>query len=86
MQITLFTVHDSKASAFIQPFNAPNVAVGLRSFSVGCNDPTTGFYHNPGDYTLFELGTFDLTTAKFDLHDTPVNHGLAIQYITQGEE
>ncbi len=80
MNQTMFTVHDSKAMAFITPFFAPNIEVGIRSFEVACNDPATGFYHHPGDYTLFALGEYDQTTAKLSLLETPENLGMAIQY------
>ncbi len=49
-------------------------------FETACNDTSTQFNLHAGDYTLFELGTFDQATAKFDLQSPPINHGLAIQH------
>jgi len=83
MKLSLFSIHDSKAEAFIQPFFAINPAVAIRQFTTAVNDPTTQFSQTPGDYTLFELGTFEQDNAKFDLHKTPINHGLAIAFKTQ---
>ncbi len=80
MNLTIFTVHDSKAEAYITPFFASNKAVGLRMFEQAANDESAQFHTHAGDYTLFELGTFDQDRGTFDLHLTPINHGLAINY------
>lgn len=80
MKLHLFSIHDSKAEAFIQPYFAPTIAVGVRSFQTACNDDTCQFQQNPGDYTLFELGTFDQDTCKFNILNSPKSHGLALQY------
>ena len=81
MRLVLFTVHDSKTEAFIQPYYALTVAAGLRMFETAANDDNQNFHRHAGDYTLFELGTFDQDSAKFDLHHTPINHGLALQHL-----
>lgn len=80
MQLVIFSVHDQKAEAFIQPFYAPNVAMAIRMFSTAANDPSTQFAQNPGDYTLFEIGRFDQDTGEILSAGTPINHGLAIQH------
>lgn len=82
MELVIFSVHDSKAEAFVQPFFTPTVATGLRAFESSANDPDTMMCQHPGDYTLFELGTFEHDTAAITLHNTPINHGLAIAYKT----
>lgn len=81
MQLTVFSVHDSKAEAFICPFFSQNSAVGLRMFAQAVNDRAANFFNNAGDYTLFELGTFDQDKGQFTEHDTPINHGLALSFI-----
>lgn len=85
MKLIMMTIHDSKAEAFIQPFYAATPAVGIRMFKQTCNDPSSNFAMFPGDYTLFEIGTFDCSTGKVEMLDVPENHGLAIQYQTQKE-
>ena len=81
MKLVLFTVHDSKTEAFIQPYYALTVAAGLRMFETAANDDNQNFHRHAGDYCLFELGTFDQDTATFDLHSTPINHGLALSHL-----
>jgi len=85
MHLKIFTVLDSKAEAFIQPFFSATTATAIRSFTIACNDQGHAFHRHSGDYTLFELGEFDQLSAIFDLHVTPINLGLAIQYIDQGD-
>lgn len=75
--LRIFSVFDSKASAFIQPFYSPTRGTAIRSFKAMANEPGHAFNLFPDDYTLFELGTFDPETAKFDLQATPESLGLA---------
>lgn len=81
--VQVFSVHDSKAEAFIQPFYAPTVGVACRMFEQACNDETSDFNKYAGDYTLFHLGEFDQDSASFNIHQAPVNLGLAITFINQ---
>ena len=36
------------------------------------SDPNTNVSKNPADFTLFELGTYDDSNARFDLHQFAV--------------
>jgi len=85
MKLKLFSIHDSKAAAFITPFFSPTTATALRSFATAANDMQTDFYKYGGDYTLFELGTFDQETARLETHQAPVNLGLAISFVENTE-
>lgn len=83
MKLTAFSVYDSKAAAYITPFFTPTIAMGTRSFGEAANDPNLMFARHPSDYTLFEIGEFDLETGELKKHDALINHGLAITYQTQ---
>lgn len=50
-------------------------------FTQACNDTASQFAINAGDYTLFEMGTFDQDKGQFQILDAPINHGLALTYI-----
>lgn len=80
MHLICFSVHDSKAEAFIQPFFLPNVPMALRIFEGACNDPQSNFKKYPGDFTLFEIGIFDCDKGTLIPHENAVNHGLAISF------
>lgn len=85
MQLSMFSVYDSKVEAFIQPFFAPKTAVGLRLFKAACNNAEADFHRFAADYTLFELGEFDQDTAAFNIHATPINLGVALTFIDSTE-
>lgn len=84
MQISkLFSVYDSKAEAFIQPFFSPTTGTAIRSFESACNEASHDFNKHAGDYTLFEIGEFDHDSAKLETLDTPHNLGIALTFISQ---
>lgn len=63
MIINVFTVHDSKAQAYLPPFNLPTKEMAVRTFSDTVNDSKHPFGKHPADYTLFHIGTFDDDTG-----------------------
>jgi hypothetical protein len=81
MKLKLFTVYDSKAEAYNQPFYMPSTGAALRAFEDSINDPQNSISQHPGDYTLFELGTFDPSNASIQLLDTRKNLGVAIEFV-----
>lgn len=77
----IFCLYDSKANYFGTPFFSENVGEVLRDFETVSNDRQTKVGLYPQDFTLFELGTYDKLTAKFELHLTPYALASAIQYV-----
>ncbi len=59
MILVMYSVWDSKADAYIQPFFATNDKVALRMFQNACDDSAHDFSRHSEDYTLFRIGTFD---------------------------
>lgn len=55
----MYAVYDMKAAAFLQPFFSMMDATAVRALSAAVNDPTTMLHKFPGDYALFQIGTFD---------------------------
>lgn len=86
MEMKMFSVHDSKAEGFIQPFFAPNDAVASRMFERAANDPTTDISRFAEDYTLFEVGSFDQNTGKCTSLETPKSLGLALIFKASKED
>lgn len=64
MRHLLFTVYDSKVGAYLAPFVMRTKAEAMRVFGDTANDPSSGFYKHPEDYTLFCIGGFDETTGN----------------------
>lgn len=73
MILKIYSVFDSKAVFFGQPFFDPNLNDGsaIRNFSDAVNDgsnPNNMWHKHPEDYSLFYIGDFDSTSGEL----TPV--------------
>lgn len=67
MKQLVFAVYDAKAHAYTPPFYVHTEGMAVRGFGDAVNDPNHAFGKHPEDYTLYCLGTFNDTTAHFDL-------------------
>lgn len=83
MQLQAFSVFDSKAQLFLQPFYSQTVGTALRSFAMAANDAQHQFHLHAGDYSLFHLGAFNQDTAQFTALAAPINLGLAITLVEE---
>lgn len=67
--LEFFTVYDSKSQSYAEPFPAPNKDVLLRdflnAFRKAASDPNSQnkYYLNAEDYSVFNIGSFDLKTG-----------------------
>lgn len=70
MKLLIYTVLDSKAAFFGNPWCAEREAAAIRSFSDAVNDgsnPNNQWFKHPEDFTLYHLGEYDNETATFDV-------------------
>lgn len=80
----IFSIRDSKAKAFLQPFFSPNIATALRAVASAVNEEGHQFNRYSVDYDLYEIGSFDDSNGKLgalsapqhvanldDIHETP---------------
>jgi len=73
----MFTIHDSKANAYLQPWFLTQAAMAQRAFMDCVNDKEHNFGRHPEDYTLFNIGEFDDQTAEVTYqHPTSLGNGL----------
>lgn len=77
--LKMFTVYDSKAEAYLQPFYAQATGAGVRIFAQASSDEAHQFNTHAADYTLFEIGTFDEHTGQLEPLKTQLNLGTALQ-------
>jgi len=77
----VFSIFDSKAAAFLQPFFSPTAATAVRSFERSAQDEASDFNRYAGDYTLFEIGEWDQSQGTWVAHDAKINLGLASQFL-----
>lgn len=79
-----FAVYDSKMNAYLQPFFATAPGVAIRHFTAAAMDPTHNFHQFAGDFTLFQLGEWDSSTAQFK-NETPISLCNGLQAIANNE-
>lgn len=65
----MYTVFDTAASAYLQPFFTTSTGLAIRSFQDAINDPNHQFSKHYTDYVLYLLGEFDDVNASFVVRD-----------------
>lgn len=83
MILKVFSVFDSKAGAFLQPFFSVNVATAIREFASAAQSEGHAFHRHSGDYELFLLGDWDQYDGVIKMHDTKMSLGLASMFLNQ---
>lgn len=84
MKCELFSVFDSAAKKFLEPFFAPTVEYAIRQFRLTANKANHQFNQFPEDYTLFHVGSFDQDEGLLRPLATPHSLGVAITFIDAG--
>lgn len=81
----VFSVFDSKAKAFIQPFYSQTNGTAVRQFTAAAQDAGHDFHRFSEDYSLFCLGEFDEESGMFNQPATPepVVTALAVKELDQ---
>lgn len=77
----MFSLFDSKAQSFGQPFFFRNRGEALRAFTDLANDKKAMVGLHPEDFCLFALGEFDDQTGKFVVLKAPESMGLAQEFV-----
>ena len=85
MILQVFSIHDSKAAAYLAPFFQPTSALAVRMFTDAANDPESNICRHPEDFTLFHMGSYDNETNTFDLLDatTAMMKALQVKVVLQ---
>lgn len=81
MKEKAFTVYDSKSEIYSRPMYAATTEAGKRLFHQAVNQEGSQYGMYGGDYTLFEIGTWDDNKGEVTMHKVHVNHGAAIAYL-----
>lgn len=55
----VFSIRDSKADAWLQPFFSPNQATAMRSMREHLSDPSQHLAKHAEDFNLFVVGSYD---------------------------
>lgn len=59
MKLKIYSLYDSKAKAYTNPFYQRTNGEALRSFETAANDPQTDICRFASDFTLYEIGEWD---------------------------
>lgn len=81
MILKVFSVFDSKAGAFLQPFFSVNVATALREFAAAAQSESHAFHRHAGDFELFLLGEWDQYEGQIKMYETKQSLGLASMFL-----
>ncbi len=73
MKTMLFSVYDSKTSAYMTPFFMQTKPAAIRALTDAANDPEHGFNKHAEDYSLFYLGEFDDIDASITATSAPIH-------------
>jgi hypothetical protein len=83
MKLKIFTIFDSAASAFKQPFFMHNNGIAIRAFSdlVNSDDQNVEIAKHPEQFTLFHIGEYDDSTGSIVPLDTPISVSTGVELI-----
>lgn len=77
----VFSVYDSKASLWMNPFFMQANGQAIRAFSDEANDPKSQLGRHPTDFVLFCIGEFDDNTGQLVAFMPPTQLGMASDYL-----
>jgi len=80
----IFTVYDSKAEAYLQPFFLKTKAMAIREITDAANNPEHQFGKYPEDYVLFHIGSYNEDTGWIT-QDKITSLGVVIEFKTPTE-
>lgn len=87
MKHIVCSVRDSAADTFQRPFFVQTPAVAVRVFGDECKNENENnpIFNHPEHFELFELGTYDDSTAKFDMLESPRSLARAVDFRPRAE-
>lgn len=80
MEKLLFTIYDSAAGGYLEPFWCPSPEFAIREFRTAVNTEGHQFGNYPQDFTLFAIGSFNIQSGIVDSHE-PVSLGQALSFV-----
>lgn len=79
----IYTIYDSKAGAYLQPFFAKTEGVAIRYIRSALQDEKHEFFVHAEDYSLWHIGAFDELSAEISAY--PPKHIGAMHHFKQAE-
>lgn len=67
--MSIFTVYDNKAKAYLQPFFSKTEGTAIREIRTVVNNPDNFMSQHSEDYSLFHIGEYDEISGKITASD-----------------
>jgi len=83
VKLKVYTVFDSKAEAYLQPFFMQSRGQAVRAFTELSNDPQHQFSKYAADFTLFEIGEYDDQSGIISSLSAFVPLGTSLEFKSQ---
>lgn len=80
MSLKLFTVYDSKAEAYLQPFYQKTTGLALRAIEDEIQNKDSNLSRHSSDYTLYEIGIWDENKGTVHMLDVKKNLGVCTEF------
>lgn len=84
MKLYVFAILDEKANVFGTPWTMNTKAEAIRAFSDLAENKETTVGRHPGDFQLYELGSFDNETGQLRETSPLAKLGFASEYLKTG--
>ena len=75
----IYSIYDSKADLWQAPFTQNSRGECLRNFETFANDPQSNLSKYGADFTLFEIGGFDVRTGQTLIYEAKISLGTALE-------
>lgn len=75
MKLKIFTIYDSKTESYAQPNFLINRGTFNRALLEAMNDPQSNLSKYPADFTAFEIGEWDDSSATITMYPAKINLG-----------
>jgi hypothetical protein len=74
MRLSIYSIYDKTAQAYIQPFYMHNNGLAIRAFQDNVNDNSgnNNINKHPNQFDLYKLGTYDDKTGVIESHSPEV--------------
>lgn len=66
MKTKIFAIYDGKAKMFAVPFFMQTLGMAVRAFQDITQDQNTTIARHPEDFTMYEIGEYDDSTASLE--------------------
>jgi len=83
MRAKICCIYDCKSESYGRPFFSDATGAAIRSFSDEANSTSkeSTIANHPGDYTLFEIGTYDHQSGVIEVYEAKKSLGCALDFV-----